>query len=130
MRETTAGTARRGHGRGLLEHAVDAVADPHLLLLGLEVDVGGAALDGLLDHPVHELDDRRVLAADAEVDRRVLADVVERRGGRARRASGVAAVGVVLELLGRDGAVAEVGSSRRSSRHSTSASEATAGRTS
>ena len=95
-------------GRGLLEHAVDAVADPHLVLLGLEVDVGGAALDGLLDHPVHELDDRRVLAADAEVDRRVLADVVHRRGGPLGRGRGLVGLGVVLELLGGGGAEAEV----------------------
>ena len=89
MREMTAGTALRD-GRGLLEHAVDAVADPHLVVLGLEVDVGGAALDGLRDDPVHELDDRRVLAAGAEVDRRVLAHVVQRRGGRCglRRGAG------------------------------------------
>src|SRR5215218_7171880 len=53
------------HDRRLLEHAVDAVADPHLLLLRLEVDVGGAALDGLGDHPLHELDDRCVLARRA-----------------------------------------------------------------
>ena len=53
------------------------------------MDVGGAALDGLLDHPVHELDDRRVLAAGAEVDRRVLAHVVQRaRPARLRRGCG------------------------------------------
>jgi hypothetical protein len=63
---------RGDHGRRddrrLLQHAVDAVADPHLLLLRLEVDVGGAALDGLGDHPLDELDDRRVLTRGAEVD--------------------------------------------------------------
>ena len=108
-------------GRGLLEHAVDAVADPHLLFLGLEVDVGGAALDGLLDHPVHELDDRRVLAAGAEVDRRVLAHVVQRRGGRGAAAAGLGGVGVSCS----SGATApwpKSGSSRRSSSRSTSAS--------
>ena len=63
MREVTAGTTDDRHDRRLVEHAVDAVADPHLVLLRLEVDVGGAALDGLGDHPLHELDDRGVLAA-------------------------------------------------------------------
>ena len=47
MREVTAGITARRDDRRLVEHAVDAVADPHLLLAGLEVDVGGAALDGL-----------------------------------------------------------------------------------
>ena len=107
MREITAGTALTGHRGGLLEHAVDAVADPHLLFLGLEVDVGGAAVDGLLDHPVDHLDDRGVLAADAEVDRRVLAQVVERRGGLGCAVRGSASAS--SSLLGRDGAVAEVG---------------------
>ena len=94
---------------GLLEHAVDAVADAHVLVAGLEVDVGGAALDGLLDDPVHELDDRGVLAGGAEVDRRVVAQVVERAGGRGRRRRrrGVRVVGVVLDRRSR--AVAEVG---------------------
>ena len=105
-----------GHGAGgdhggLLEHAVDPVADAHVLVAGLEVDVGGAALDGLLDHAVHELDDRGVLAGRAEVDR---------RSGRAGRTSGRPGadgcggasrrrrpVVVVLERRGR--AVAEVG---------------------
>ena len=59
-----------GHDGGLVEHAVDPEADAHVLVAGLEVDVGGAALDGLGDDLVHELDDRRVLARGAEVDRR------------------------------------------------------------
>ena len=110
MREVTAGTALQRHRGRLLEHAVDAVADPHLLVAGLEVDVGRAALDGLLDHPVHELDDRRVLAAGAEDDRRVLGEVVQRARGRRVAASICDDVGVVLVLeVGRDGAVAEVG---------------------
>jgi hypothetical protein len=67
----------RWHDRRLLEHAVDAVADPHLLLLRLEVDVGGAALDGLGDDALDELDDRRVLARRAEVDG-LRREVVER----------------------------------------------------
>ena len=101
------GDRARRHGRGLLEHAVDAVADPHLLFLGLEVDVGRAALHRLGDDAVHELDDRRVLAGGAEVDRLVLADVVERRGGRGRGGRRGRIVGD-LELFRGDGAVAEV----------------------
>ena len=61
-REMTAGHGAGGDRGGLLEHAVDAVADAHVLVVGLEVDVGGAALDGLRDDLVDELDDRGVLA--------------------------------------------------------------------
>ena len=43
----------------LAQHAVDAVADAQEPLLGLEVDVGGAALDGVVqqrvDQPHHGL---------------------------------------------------------------------------
>ena len=44
----------------LVEDAVDAVADPVLLLVGLDVDVGGAALDGVGEDDVDQLDDRRL----------------------------------------------------------------------
>ena len=97
------------HRGGLLEHAVDAVADAHLVVAGLEVDVGGAALDGLLDHPVHELDDRGVLPAGAEDDRRVLREVVQRTGGRAGLVGPDDVRVALVVLVGRDGAVAEVG---------------------
>ena len=46
------------NGRGVVQDAVDAVADPHLLAVGLEVNVRGAFLDALGDHAVDELDDR------------------------------------------------------------------------
>ncbi len=100
----------RGHRRGLLEHAVDAVADAQLLLVGLEVDVGAAAVDGLLDDPLDHLDDRGVLAGGAERDRRLLAEVVERAGGLLGRALRLDDAGVVLELGEvHAGAVEEVG---------------------
>ena len=75
MRETTPATIRLGTVVAVVEHAVDA--HPHAQLaagaallvgLGLEVDVGGAALGGLGDDRVDELDDRRVLGGLAQVD--------------------------------------------------------------
>ena len=53
--------------RGLLQHAVDPEADPHLALFGLEVDVGGALGHGLGEDAVDELDHRRVLGARLHV---------------------------------------------------------------
>ena len=129
MRLMTAGDRADRDGRGLLEHAVDAVADPHLLFLGLEVDVGGAALDGLLDHPVHELDDRRVLAADAELDRLVLAQVVVAGGGLLQWRAGGRLAELVL-LVGGDRAVAEVGILEALEQLLDVGQRATAGRTS
>ena len=68
-----------GDDRRVAQHAVDAVADAHVAVLRLEVDVGDAAVDRLGDEAVHELDDRGVLARGAEVDRPfLLADVVQR----------------------------------------------------
>ena len=45
----------------LVEHVVDAEAHADLALEGLEVDVAGALLDGVLQQRVHQLDDRRVV---------------------------------------------------------------------
>ena len=58
------------HGRlhHLVEHAVDAEADAELLLVGLDVDVGGPLLDGVEQDQVHQLDDRRLGGAVLEVD--------------------------------------------------------------
>src|SRR5437867_5928764 len=47
---------RRQH---LVEHAVHPKADPEDLLVGLEVDVGGALLDGVDQHHVDQFHDRR-----------------------------------------------------------------------
>src|SRR5690606_2572745 len=45
----------------LLEHAVDSVADPDLLFVWLDVDVGSAAHHGVGQDAVDELDDGRVV---------------------------------------------------------------------
>src|SRR5690606_41890156 len=47
---------------------VDAVANQHLFLFGLDVDVARALLDGLKKQPVHPADDRRVLVRLEDVD--------------------------------------------------------------
>eukprot|EP01035_Chromulina_nebulosa_P041508 gene41508-56148_t len=56
----------RGH-RHLLENAVDAVADAQFVLEGLEVHVGGAQLDRVLEDLIDETDDRRVLGGLIEI---------------------------------------------------------------
>ena len=66
-RETTPATMRRGMWVRLAQHAVDAEAHAHVAALGLEVDVGGALLDGLRDDRVDELDDRRVVRGLADL---------------------------------------------------------------
>ena len=55
------------HVRRLLQHAVDAEADPQLALFGLEVDVGGPLPHRLGEDAVDELDHRRVLGAGLHV---------------------------------------------------------------
>ena len=50
------------------EHAVDAVAHAELLLVGLDVDVARALLDGVEQDHVDEADDRRVLARLLELE--------------------------------------------------------------
>ena len=50
-----------------MEDAVDPVADLEFVLEGLDVDVGGAALDGPVDHHVDEADDRRLAREVAQV---------------------------------------------------------------
>ena len=47
--------------RGLAQEAVHAVADPEILLVRLEVEVGSALAHRLVHHRVHEADDRAVL---------------------------------------------------------------------
>ncbi len=47
-----------GDGRhGLLQHAVDAVLHMHRVVVGLDVNVGGAALESGEDGGVHQPDD-------------------------------------------------------------------------
>ena len=52
----------RPHGR--LQHAVDAVLHVHRVVLRLDVDVAGAALDGREDRRVDQPDDRAVVARE------------------------------------------------------------------
>jgi hypothetical protein len=51
------------HRVQLVQHAVDPVAHPHVVLGGLQVQVGGPVLDGLLDQVVHVPHDRGVVRA-------------------------------------------------------------------
>ena len=55
-----------------VEHAVDAVLDHHLVVARLDVNVRGAALDGVEDDRVDELDDRRRVLLRDRVDRQRL----------------------------------------------------------
>ena len=62
-----AGDHAPGDGGPLLEHSVDAEADPHLAAMGLEVDIRCAVLDGLRKDRVDELDDGPVVRRLADV---------------------------------------------------------------
>ena len=55
-----------------VEHAVDAVLDDHFVVARLDVNVRGAALDGVEDDRVDQLDDRRRLLLRDRVDRQRL----------------------------------------------------------
>ena len=57
----------------LVQYAVDAVPHPHVVLGGLDMDVGGAVGDGLADDQVDEAHDRAV------VIERIIRTVVDRR---------------------------------------------------
>ena len=47
-----------------LEHAIDPVLDHHFLVAGLDVDVGGATVQGVEDRRIHEADDGRLVGLD------------------------------------------------------------------
>ena len=53
-----------------VEHAVDPVLGQHLAVLRLDVDVGGAPVDGAQDQRVHEPHDRALAGQRRVVDRR------------------------------------------------------------
>ena len=53
--------------RHFVERAVDAIPDFELGFEGLEMDVAGAVLDGLLEDQVDELDDGNVVGEFGEV---------------------------------------------------------------
>jgi len=63
-----AGDHPLGHGGGARHHAVDPEAHLEVAAVGLEVDVRRAALGGLGDDGVHELDDGGVLGGLVQVD--------------------------------------------------------------
>ena len=67
-RETRPAHQLARHGRGVEDHAVDAVAHAHVDRARLEVDVGGAAAHGVGDDRVDELDDRRLVGLVAQLD--------------------------------------------------------------
>ena len=129
---------RRHH---VVEDAVDAVADPVFLLVGLDVDVAGALGDRRHQDDVHELDDRRLLAlagqrlgADllevvhdldfADVGRHLL----ERLGGHLEGALGGTGAIAAPPRVGRRRPPAPCRSTSRSTRN-TPVSEATTGST-
>ena len=66
MRETIGGAQARRRRRALAQHAVDAVAHREAVLERLDMDVGGAALDGARDQQVDEPDDRRLAGEVAQ----------------------------------------------------------------
>ncbi len=72
-RDDAGGLARRD-ARDVAHHAVDAVADEQLAVLGIEVDVGGAVADRLRDDRAHEPDGWAVVGGLLErgLKRRVL----------------------------------------------------------
>src|SRR5262249_50344635 len=45
---------------GIEEDPIDPVADPQVVLEGLDMDVGGVGLDGVLDEQVHQADHRGI----------------------------------------------------------------------
>src|SRR5438477_416785 len=57
-----------GRALGLAQHAVDPVADDHVLLAGLDVDVRRALLGGLEHQRVDPADDRRLVVGVEHVD--------------------------------------------------------------
>ena len=87
------------------QHAVHAVAHPQVVLGGLEVDVGGAVGDGLVDEQVDEPHDRRVLGdlgEPVEVRAAVVAEV-EVGAERRQLALGPVVLGDPVHDLGTPG---------------------------
>ena len=67
-REVSAASSRLRRRHDLVQHAVDAEPDPEHLLVGLEVDVRGAAANGVDQDHVHEPDHRRLVGRLLEVE--------------------------------------------------------------
>ena len=72
------------HGGRVDRDAVDPVADAQVAVAGVEVDVGGAAPDGVGDDRVDELDHRRVVGRLAKLELRGAARPRHRRPRRPR----------------------------------------------
>ena len=64
--------AGNGNAHGLHEHAVDAVTHTQRVLLGLDMDVRGALLDGLGEHLIHQTHHRAVRHIALHLNARVL----------------------------------------------------------
>ena len=110
-----AGDHAARHRGGVVEDAVHAVANPHVLALRLEVDVGRALLDALRDHAVDELDHGSIagrLADLGDLAAGLLLVLLDRLRDRGVELGGVRNSGVDV-LGGRDrGAHVEAGHDR------------------
>ncbi len=87
------------------EHAVDSEPDAQVVFLRLDVDVGGAVSDGLLDDVVHELDGRRLALNRRESGEILIGDLI--RAEEQVRFLGLRLAIVLLDgrenvVLGRD----------------------------
>ena len=105
MREITPGTMRGGDDGRVAQHAVDAEADAQARVVGIEVDVRRALVDGLGQDRADEGDRGRVLGGGAQVvdldDLRQVRQVVA-YGVADRRVETVHAADEDLQVLGRD----------------------------
>ena len=92
------------HALDLVQHAVDAEADHGVLALGLDVDVGGARVVGVLQEEVDGVDDVRVAGLDlrARLELDVLLEVGEVDGAAAEIALSFGHRGAEAVLLGDD----------------------------
>ena len=56
-----------GRGGGVQQNPVHAIAQAHCFFKRLQMDIAGAVFDGLHDHQVGQLDDRRLLAGGGQL---------------------------------------------------------------
>ena len=86
----------RGHWNDL-EHAIDAITNPHLILEWFQVNIGGAEVNRVLQHLVDEADDRGILGSAVQI--RVVVRVVVNDLERSLLAQGVNRIGANPEAL-------------------------------